>query len=810
MSAELYVFLWEKRHYLYACPLALPRVLAACPCWSYATLRETYTMVQQWVPVDPVFALELLLPQYADTYVRNCAVERIKELPTDSMYDYLPQIIQALKYECYHTSALAKMLLERSVTNARFAHQMYWLLKEAADDYRYRKRYQLLFGALLSVVGESMRTEFVKEEDFIKMTSAIADKVKAAKEKENVLQKELENMWDFLSHSSVRLPLNAACEVSGVDVKSCSYYTSFTFPLKLVMKNIDVRAEPIYSMFKVGDDLRQDMLTMQLVRIMDRLWLQDNLDLKIITFGCQPTGNRKGLVEIVTESDTLRKIQVKHGHGVTGSFKDKPISDWLQQQNPTELDYEKAVDNFSSSCAGYCVATYVLGIGDRHNDNIMIKQSGHLFHIDFSKFLGDSQMFGNFKRDRVPFVLTSDMAYVINGGDRQSSHFQSFVDQCCRAFNILRKHRILLVNLFSLMTLSGIPGVTSDAARYVHKALLPESTDAEATAMFTRMIYKSLESTFTQVNFFIHNLAQMKFSGHQEGALLSFIPKTFSLQTDGKISKVEVFGFQKRYNPEKYYIFIIKVVREGQQVPSFVFRRYSEFQELHQKLVVTFPLVKLPSFTGKVLLGRTHVRSVAETRKQELDAFLKQLLLLASEIAEHDLIYTFFHPMLRDEQEIDKTNLQKLKEGSQSRPHTNPLNFEGKVKLSLTYKTNALTVMIMHVKDLSLLPSGDPPDPYVKLYLMPDAMKVTKRKTKIAKATLHPTYNEMLMYRMSWEELKNRTLQVSVWSYDGLKENEFMGAAHIVLSDLNLSQEVVGWYPLLTLHKLSLHSAGPL
>jgi phosphatidylinositol-4-phosphate 3-kinase len=102
----------------------------------------------------------------------------------------------------------------------------------------------------------------------------------------------------------------------------------------------------------------------------------------------------------------------------------------------------------------------------------MIKQSGHLFHIDFAKFLGASQMFGNFKRwaqtpsllpsnnsfchcrDRVPFVLTSDMAYVINGGGRQSSHFQSFVDQCCRAFNILRKHRILLVNLFSLVSTS--------------------------------------------------------------------------------------------------------------------------------------------------------------------------------------------------------------------------------------------------------------------------------------------------------------------------------------------------------------------
>lgn len=72
------------------------------------------------------------------------------------------------------------------------------------------------------------------------------------------------------------------------------------------------------------------------------------------------------------------------------------------------------------------------GVADRHSDNIMVKKTGQLFHIDFGHILGHFKEKFGFRRERVPFVLTHDFVYVINKGrsDKEADEFRKFQILC--------------------------------------------------------------------------------------------------------------------------------------------------------------------------------------------------------------------------------------------------------------------------------------------------------------------------------------------------------------------------------------------
>lgn len=828
--------IWTKRYYLTSNSVALPRFLQSVPCWSVCDLDHIYKLVDIWKPMNAVDAMQLLLPEFPDCYVRSKAVGYLSSLDDDQLCDFVPQLLQALRYEKSLDCSLFWLIMDRAMKSIRFANLVYWQSKINSQDKLFNQRSETLKNCLLWISGSAFWTTIDKQEELLNQLQVISEAIHETRDSRRMvlLHKRLELVQDFLMEKKPTIPYMPSFEACDLNLKSCSYFPSNALPLKIAFKSYDeqLKVHLHETIFKSGDDLRQDMLAIQMIRIMEKLWLREGLNLRIVTYDCLATSAKQGLVEVVQNAETLRKIQQSRGL-IKGPFEKRPIVEWLQARNTSEFEYDQARDNFTHSCAGYAIATYLLGICDRHNDNIMVTASGHLFHIDFGKFLGDAQMMGSIKRDRTPFVLTADMAYVINDGDKPSKKFQKFVELCTVGFNILRRNRNLFLNLFALLMASKIHGINKNSVKYIDKMLMPSLSEAEAMSKFTRMIDECLNSRSTQLNFFIHNLAQLRFTTDSSNQLLlSFIPKTFSLKADGRIESLDVVGCFKFYQQEeKQYYYQVKVIRENQlNLPTFIRRTFEEFYELQRKLNDTFPTQKLrtisksSSFFLINFMQRKNTREVADRRLADLRTFVKDLLDLPPEVRDCNLIYTFFHPILRDQidsscssncQTSDMSLLSNSvlqaaqssmsssstfgsQEYSEEQRRRLYLGSNGQVKLSLVHKNKSLIIVVMHAKNLCFADNPQPPNAYAKTYLVPDTQKITKRKTRIVKQNCHPTFMELIVYSsLSLSDARQRTLRVSIWHSEGVVHGKcHLGSALIPLNSVDLSSERAEWYPL--------------
>ncbi|ERF76013.1 hypothetical protein EPUS_08267 [Endocarpon pusillum Z07020] len=411
---------WKFRHHLSKDKRALTKFVKATNWQDPNEIRQAIDLIPYWAEIDVDAALELLGPTFDNPVVRAYAVDRLRKADDEELLLYLLQLVQALKFEKYEAeeegipdSSLARFLIDRATRNFVLGNYLHWYLMVECDEkspdvnMTHRKlfaRVEYYFMLSLERNGPEQRRTLLRQGELIAILDKIAKDIRFGRD--NRIYK-IERLKKYLA-----------------DPKN------------------DLIKYPI--IFKTGDDLRQDQLVIQIITLMDRLLQIENLDLKLTPYRILATAASAGAVQFIP-STSLSAISAKHRGSILG---------YLRTHNPdtsAPLGIRKEVmDTYIKSCAGYCVITYILGVGDRHLENLLLSPTGHFFHIALGFILG---------RDPKPFAPLIKIAKeMVEGlGGAASPHYAQFQQYCFTAYMTLRKSSSLVLNLFSLMVRSSVP-----------------------------------------------------------------------------------------------------------------------------------------------------------------------------------------------------------------------------------------------------------------------------------------------------------------------------------------------------------------
>ena len=496
-------------------PESLPKLLQ-CVKWSSAEhVSQIRLLLQTWRfdLMEVESALDLLDYKFPDTAVRKLAVKVLDRLSDNDLEMYLLHLVQALKYESYMDCDLARYLLTRALNNRRIGHFLFWHLKAEVTG----PEHSVQFSLLLELYCRGAREHI----DILRKQVECINKLKTVTEilqnsagsdnnaKVSMMKECFMGAAYVKAFSNVFSPLDPTVKLKTLKPNKCKILDSKKKPLWLVFENNDEEGDDVLIIFKNGDDLRQDNLTLLCMRLMDSVWKNAGLDYSLNIYRCLPTGPMVGLIEVVHPSCTLGEIQADKAGTFAGVWKDFTLYQYLQEKSDnSEEKCRTFIDNFTLSVIGYSIATYVLGIGDRHNDNIMIKSdSGELFHIDFGHFLGNIKRKFGMKREFTKFVLTDDILYVINKLGKHNEEL--FKEKCIDAFKVLRSKGNLFISVFALLLRTGIPELeVPEDLDYLQKSLALDKDEPDAIKHFKDVYKEAYDNRGkTTMNWMIHNVA---------------------------------------------------------------------------------------------------------------------------------------------------------------------------------------------------------------------------------------------------------------------------------------------------------------
>ncbi|KAK1147288.1 Phosphatidylinositol (PI) 3-kinase [Aspergillus melleus] len=519
LTAEEKDVVWRFRYYLTREKRALTKFVKSVNWRDAGEAHQAVEILPKWTEIDVDDALELLGPTFDNPAVRSYAVDRLRKADDEELLLYLLQLVQALKYEDHsdgttedvaHDSSLANFLVTRAANNFQLGNYLHWYLMVECDDTgpgtlasqrRVFARVEYYFMTELERIHPEHRKTLLRQGELITVLSKISKDIRFSREnrilKIEKLKKCLKDPKNDLVHIDppLPLPLDPEVLVTGCYPEESNVFKSTLSPLHITFKTVEGQKYPL--LFKVGDDLRQDQLVIQIIILMDRLLQKENLDLKLTPYRILATNATAGAVQFIP-STSLSAVSAKY----------KSVLAYLRANNPDDNEplgiRKETMDTYIKSCAGYCVITYLLGVGDRHLENLLLAPDGHFFHADFGFILG---------RDPKPFAPMMKLCKeMVEGmGGTTSPHYLQFKQYCFTAYTTLRKSANLILNLFSLMVDANIPDIRVEPDKAVLKVkerFNLEMTEEEAIRHFEQLISDSVNAIFGVVIDYLHEIVQ--------------------------------------------------------------------------------------------------------------------------------------------------------------------------------------------------------------------------------------------------------------------------------------------------------------
>lgn len=211
----------------------------------------------------------------------------------EDMSQYMLQFVQTLKYEPYLDSPLARLLLKRVLLNRKLGHYFFWHVKSELQNSSVFPKFGLILEAYCRGLGPYLKDLIRMVEALDKLTN-LTDSIKkdrtqdSSKERMKFLSDQIRQTDYMDSLQNFLSPLENNVILGELMVSKCRVLDSAKKPLWLVWKNPDqlanIQHEYNKILFKNGDDLRQDMLTLQVIKIMDHIWHTEGIDLRMTPY----------------------------------------------------------------------------------------------------------------------------------------------------------------------------------------------------------------------------------------------------------------------------------------------------------------------------------------------------------------------------------------------------------------------------------------------------------------------------------------------------------------------------------------------